>query len=90
MSFQAAQPALPMTAERVLEKKGHKVLSVREGVTLQTVIAELARHRVGARHHEPADGEAAGTDAGHHDRSGQKNPLGAKVVSSVMMSCTGR
>ena len=36
-----------MTAERILEKKGHKVFSVDEGVTLNAVIAELARHRVG-------------------------------------------
>ena len=36
-----------MTAERILEKKGHKVFSVDEGVTLKAVIAELARHRVG-------------------------------------------
>ena len=32
-----------MTAERILEKKGHRVLSVDEGVTLKAVIAELAR-----------------------------------------------
>jgi signal-transduction protein with cAMP-binding, CBS, and nucleotidyltransferase domain len=36
-----------VTAERILEKKGHKVFSVDEGVTLKAVIAELARHRVG-------------------------------------------
>lgn len=49
-----------MTAERILEKKGHKVFTVDEGVTLQVVIAELARHRVGVLVVTDAAGETVG------------------------------
>lgn len=49
-----------MTAERILEKKGHKVFTVAEGVTLRTVIAELARHRVGVLVVTDAAGETVG------------------------------
>lgn len=49
-----------MTAERILEKKGHKVFTVDEGVTLQAVIAELARHRVGVLVVTDAAGETVG------------------------------
>lgn len=49
-----------MTAERILEKKGHKVFTVDEGVTLRAVIAELARHRVGVLVVTDAAGETVG------------------------------
>ena len=49
-----------MTAERILEKKGHRVLSVDEGVTLKAVIAELARHRVGVLLITNASGDTIG------------------------------
>lgn len=49
-----------MTAERILEKKGHKVFTVDEGVNLRAVIAELARHRVGVLVVTDAAGETVG------------------------------
>jgi len=49
-----------MTAERILEKKGHKVFSVDVGATLRTVIAELARHRVGVLLVTDAAGDTVG------------------------------
>ena len=43
VSVHAGQEGIPMTAERILDKKGHKVFTVDEGATLAAVVAELAR-----------------------------------------------
>lgn len=49
-----------MTVSRILEKKGHRVLTIGEGASLRDVVRELAQHHVGALVVTDAKEEPAG------------------------------